>query len=74
MADEAKYKGFNISIRPEGNGWTATIAKCDGGLLLLDLPGSSKKDRKEWIDTPRQDSAIEAMKLALDTIDAGGVL
>jgi hypothetical protein len=62
MADETEYKGFQISLRLIGNAWTATIEKRDGASLLVNL------------DTPPRDTAIDAMKLALDVIDAGGGL
>jgi len=60
MADETEYKGFRISLRLIGIAWCATIAKCDGASLLVNL------------DTPPRDTAVDAMTLALDVIDAAG--
>ena len=73
MADETEYKGFRISLRLRDSAWTATIEKCDGALLLLSLPGSNHV-RMQSFDTPPEDSAVDAMKLALDVIDSGALL
>jgi len=62
MAEETEYKGFRISLRLIGSAWTATIEKRDGASLLVNL------------DTPPRDAAIDAMRLALDVIDAAGGL
>ena len=74
MADETEYKGFGISLGLQGNGWTATIARRDGAPLLVNLPGSRNERRTQSLDTPPQDTAVQAMRLALDMIDDGGIV
>lgn len=62
MAEATEYRGFRISVRMIGNAWTATIEKRDGASLIVN------------VDTPPRDTAIDAMRLALDVIDAAGGL
>jgi hypothetical protein len=61
MAEETEYKGFRISLRPQGNRWTATIEPRDR---------ASFNGPTVSVDVPPQGTAIDAMKLALDVIDS----
>jgi hypothetical protein len=64
MAEETEYKGFRISLRLQGDGWTATIERRDSPSL---------HDPTVSVDIPPQGTAIDAMKLALDLIDSASV-
>jgi hypothetical protein len=64
MAEETEYKGFKIGLRRQDNQWTATIERRDGP--SLHAPTLS-------VSVPPQDTAIDAMKLALDAIDIAGM-
>lgn len=73
MAHETEYKGFRINLRLQRRAWTARIDKRDNTPLLVTVPGS-KECRKQSVETPPQESAINAMRLALDEIDSGHIL
>src|SRR5581483_3691184 len=73
MAHETEYKGFRINLRLQHHAWTATIDKRDNTPLLVTMPGG-KGCRKQLVETPPQESAINAMRLALDEIDSGHIL
>lgn len=72
MMADTEYKQFRISLRPQRKGWTATIAKLDSALLFVNSP-ASENGPMQTVTIALQETAIEAMKLALDLIDSGRV-